>query len=119
MIVLTWVNLRGIRTGALVQSALTLIKTGALVGIILLGVAFATDTALAANFWHFWEPVQPGTGVGGEDWLGLLTGIGVAMVGSLFAADARDNATVGAGRRGRTHRRPPPLPGRRSPLGQR
>src|SRR3989449_4323007 len=80
IIVLTWVNLRGIRTGALVQNALTLIKTGALVGVILLGVAFATDTALKANFGRFWEPVQPGTGVGGEDWPGPRTGIGVAMV---------------------------------------
>src|SRR5437879_4146048 len=97
IIVLTWVNLRGIRTGALVQNVLTLTKTSALVGVILLGIAFATDTALTANFWHFWEPVQPGTGVGGEDWLGLLTVIGVAMVGSLFAADAWNNVTFVAG----------------------
>src|SRR5436309_13118365 len=44
IIVLTWVNLRGIRTGALVPNGLTLTKTGALVGVIVLGVAFATDT---------------------------------------------------------------------------
>jgi len=97
IIVLTWVNLRGIRTGALVQNVLTLTKTSALVGVILLGIAFATDTALTANFGHFWEPVQPGTGVGGKDWLGLLTVIGVAMVGSLFAADAWNNVTFVAG----------------------
>ncbi len=96
IIVLTWVNLRGIRTGALVQNVLTLTKTGALVGVILLGVAFATTTALTANFGRFWEPVQPGAGVG-EDWLGLLTVIGVAMVGSLFAADAWNNVTFVAG----------------------
>jgi len=97
IIVLTWVNLRGIRTGALVQNVLTLTKTSGLVGVILLGIAFATDTALTANFGHFWEPVQPGTGVGGKDWLGLLTVIGVAMVGSLFAADAWNNVTFVAG----------------------
>src|SRR5207244_3902222 len=78
IIVLTWVNLRGIRTGALVQNVLTLTKTGALVGVIVLGVVFATDTALTANFGHFWEPAQPGTGR--ADWVGLLTMIGVAMV---------------------------------------
>jgi APA family basic amino acid/polyamine antiporter len=97
IIVLTWVNLRGIRTGALVQNVLTLTKTGALVGVIVLGVAFATDTALTANFGHVWEPVQPGSGAGGTDWLGLLTVIGVAMVGSLFAADAWNNVTFVAG----------------------
>jgi len=95
IIVLTWVNLRGIRTGALVQNVLTLTKTGALMGVIVLGVAFATDTALTANFGRFWEPVQLGTG--GADWLGLLTVIGVAMVGSLFAADAWNNVTFVAG----------------------
>ncbi len=86
IIILTWVNLRGIRTGALV-------------GVIVLGVAFATDTGLTANFGHFWEPAQPGPGtdVGGTDWLGLLTVIGVAMVGSLFAADAWNNVTFVAG----------------------
>src|SRR2546427_3984187 len=117
IIVLTWVNLRGIRTGALVQNALTLIKTGALVGVIVLGVAFATDTALTANFWHFWEPVQPGTGVAGEDWLGLLTVIGVAMVGSLFAADAWNNVTFVAGGGEETPRGPPPPPAGGAGLG--
>src|SRR5438093_872533 len=97
IIVLTWVNLRGIRTGALVQNVLTLTKTGALVGVIVLGVAFATETALTANFGRFWEPAQPGTGAGGTDWVGLLTVIGVAMVGSLFAADAWNNVTFVAG----------------------
>src|SRR3989449_2422391 len=113
IIVLTWVNLRGIRTGALVQNVLTLTKTGALVGVIVLGVAFATDTALTANFGHFWEPAQPGpgTGVGGTDWLGLLTGIGVGLVGSLFAADAWDNVTFVAGGREKTQPAPPPAPG--------
>src|SRR2546422_30552 len=112
IIVLTWVNLRGIRTGALVQNVLTLTKTGAMVGVIVLGVAFATDTALTANFGHFLEPAQPGpgTGVGGTDWLGLLTVIGVGLVGSLFAADAWDNVTFVAGGREKTQPAPPPPP---------
>src|SRR2546426_11412505 len=96
IVVLTWVNLRGIRTGALVQNVLTLTKTGALVGVIVLGVAFATDTALSANFGRLWEPAQPGTS-GGTDWVSVLTVIGVAMVGSLFAADAWNNVTFVAG----------------------
>src|SRR5438876_630148 len=85
IIVLTWVNLRGVRTGALVQNVLTLTKTGALVGVIVLGIAFATDSALSANFGRLWEPAQADPGTGGTDWLGLLTVIGVAMVGSLCA----------------------------------
>src|SRR5207247_5705022 len=52
---------------------------------------------LTANFGHFLEPAQPGPGAGGTDWLGLLTVISVAMVGSLFAADAWNNVTFVAG----------------------
>src|SRR5207245_1875815 len=79
IILLTWVNLRGIRTGALVQNVLTLTKTGALVGVIVLGVAFATDTALTANFGRLWDPAQPATGAGGTDWLRLLTAVAVMI----------------------------------------
>src|SRR5207245_10647493 len=103
----TWVNLRGIRACALVQNVLTLTKTGALVGVIVLGVAFATDTALTANFGRLWDPAQPGTGASGTDWLGLLTVISVAMVGSLFAADAWNNVTFVAGEVKDPERTPP------------
>src|SRR3989442_2043537 len=90
IIVLTWMNLPGIPTGALVPKFLTLTKTGALVGVIVLGVAFATVTALTANFGHFLEPAQPGPGTGlcGTGWRGLLTRVGGGMGGSLFPPHA-------------------------------
>src|SRR5437879_12062016 len=77
------------------QYVLTLTMSCARVVVIVLVVVFATQTALTANFGHFWEPAQPGTGR--ADWVGLLTMIGVAMVGSLFAADAWYNVTFVAG----------------------
>ncbi len=91
IVVLTWVNLRGIHIGALVQNIFTLTKMGALVGVIALGFLFATDSALTANFGQFW-----GSGVG-ADWAGVVTLIAVAMVGALFAADAWNNVTFVAG----------------------
>jgi APA family basic amino acid/polyamine antiporter len=96
IVILTWVNLRGVHTGALVQNVFTLTKTGALVGVIALGFLFATDTAIAANFGRFWGD---GTGAAGSDagWMGVVTLIAVAMVGSLFAADAWNNVTFVAG----------------------
>src|SRR5688500_16904153 len=38
LVVLTWINLRGIREGKLVQTSLTLVKTGALALLIVLGL---------------------------------------------------------------------------------
>src|SRR5205823_6046631 len=47
---LTWINVRGVRTAALIQTSLTAIKTGALALLILLGVTIGRNAeALAAN----------------------------------------------------------------------
>lgn len=98
IIVLTLVNMRGLRTGAIVQNIFTFAKTSALAGLIALGFSFATDVARQSNFHDFWRnasllgrhPYQ----VGEETvWLGTLTLVGVAMVGSLFSADAWNNIT--------------------------
>src|SRR5215212_7969558 len=49
--VLTWINLRGIREGKFVQTTLTVVKTGALVLLIVLAVTIGRNaTAIAANF---------------------------------------------------------------------
>ncbi|MBI3810061.1 MAG: amino acid permease, partial [Nitrospirae bacterium] len=96
IVVLTWVNLKGLNTGALVQNVFTLTKMGALVGVIALGFLFATDAALTANFGRFWGDGAAAAGVE-ADWAGVVTLIAVAMVGSLFAADAWNNVTFVAG----------------------
>src|SRR3989475_85563 len=47
---LTWINVRGVRTAALIQTSLTAIKTGALALLILLGITIGRNAeALAAN----------------------------------------------------------------------
>jgi basic amino acid/polyamine antiporter, APA family len=101
IVLLTWLNTRGLRVGKIVQNVFTLAKTGALAGLVLLGVFFSTAVARSANFTNFWRnaslgavhpypPDQP-------TWLiGTITLVGVAMVGSLFAADAWNNVTFTA-----------------------
>jgi basic amino acid/polyamine antiporter, APA family len=90
--VLTWINLMGIRLGAVVQNLFTYTKMLALVTVVLLGALFANPAAVRANLQFFWG--MPGSGsVSETDWMTLLTQIGVAMVGSLFAADAWNNVT--------------------------
>ena len=83
---LTWINVRGVRTAAIIQTSLTAIKTAALAALILLGLSIGRHAdALAANFGaNFWA-----TG-GGSATVGLGV-IGAAMVGSLFAMDAWNN----------------------------
>jgi APA family basic amino acid/polyamine antiporter len=90
LVLLTWVNTRGVRTGATVQNVFTVAKTGALLGLIGFGFFAVRGTAGgAANFSGFWE---------NSDWsLATIRLVGVAMVGALFSADAWNNVTFTAG----------------------
>lgn len=102
VILLTWVNTRGLRVGAFVQNLFTFAKTGALLGLIVLGFIFSTAIARQANFSNFWAgfnwSAMHSYTVGSETvWIGTLTLIGVAMVGSLFSSDAWNNVTFTAG----------------------
>jgi APA family basic amino acid/polyamine antiporter len=90
LVLLTWVNTRGVRTGAWVQNIFTVAKTGALLGLIGFGFfAVRGTTDAAANFSGFWQ---------NADWsLATIRLVGVAMVGALFSADAWNNVTFTAG----------------------
>jgi APA family basic amino acid/polyamine antiporter len=89
--ILTWINLRGVREGKLVQTTLTVVKTGALALLVLLGLTIGRNReALTANF---------GTGqfVGSIPLDSVLVlGFGAALVGSLFSSDAWNNVTFAA-----------------------
>ena len=49
LVFLTWVNTRGVRTGALVQNTFTFAKVGALLGLVFLGVVFGHNPAAIAR----------------------------------------------------------------------
>jgi APA family basic amino acid/polyamine antiporter len=89
--ILTWINLRGIREGKLVQTTLTVVKTGALVLLVLLAVTIGRNaSAIGANF-------GAGNFFGGVDVTGaLVVAFGAALVGSLFSSDAWNNVTFAA-----------------------
>jgi basic amino acid/polyamine antiporter, APA family len=99
VIVLTGVNVLGIKTGALIQNVFTFAKTAALLALVIVGVLlFRNPAAVAANFTDFWRlgPGHVDLGIASPV-LFLITLIGVAQVGSLFAADAWNNVTFTAG----------------------
>ena len=89
--ILTWINLRGVREGKLVQTSLTIIKTGALALLILLGLTIGRNaTAVAANF-------GSGNFVGHVDVTSaFMIAFGASLVGSLFSSDAWNNVTFAA-----------------------
>ncbi len=89
--VLTWVNLRGVREGKLVQTTLTTVKTLALALLVILGLTIGRNAeAIAANF-------SSGNFVGQWDLsYTLIVAFGAAMVGSLFSSDAWNGVTFAA-----------------------
>jgi APA family basic amino acid/polyamine antiporter len=105
-ILLSLINVLGIKTGAAIQNIFTAAKVLALAALAFLGFAFARNPqALLANFHgNFWHNASLSArhavqvGVGGPIVLvGTLTILAVAQVGSLFSADAWNNVTFTAG----------------------
>jgi len=83
--VLTWINVRGVRTAALIQTSLTAIKTAALAGLVILGLTIGRNPAAVAE--NFGTAFWPAGGLT----VALLPVVGAAMVGSLFSMDAWNN----------------------------
>ena len=89
--VLTWINLRGVREGKLVQTTLTVIKTVSLAALVLLALTIGRNPAAAtANFGANWFAGSP-------QWSSLFViTFGSALVGSLFSADSWHSPTFAA-----------------------
>jgi basic amino acid/polyamine antiporter, APA family len=104
VIILTYINMRGLKEGKIVQNIFTSVKIIALLGFIIIALFIGRNAAaIVANFnnlWNAsWTQIADGrilsvTPISG--WM-LLSAIGVAMVGSLFSADAWNNITFTAG----------------------
>lgn len=106
IVFLTFLNTRGVKLGKWIQNVFTSAKMLSLLGLIFLCIFVARNaSAIADNFSHLWmvrgaNTIEPGAGflksilpttnaAGG--WYGLLLGLAVAQVGSLFSADAWNN----------------------------
>jgi len=88
---LTWVNLRGVKEGKFVQTTLSIVKTGALAALILLGLTIGRNAeAVAVNFGSGF--FSGGVGPGGFSSVFVIA-FGAALVGSLFSSDAWHGVT--------------------------
>jgi APA family basic amino acid/polyamine antiporter len=101
--VLTLTNMSGLRYGKLVQNVFTVAKTGALVGLIVAGLALGWNASVVdGNLAGFWtarpaEPVDAASGLSAVTAFGLFAALCVAQTGSLFSSDAWNNITFAAG----------------------
>jgi basic amino acid/polyamine antiporter, APA family len=107
IVLLTFINTRGLRIGKIIQNVFTSAKTLALIALILIGLVFARNTdVVKANFSDLWTPsgvtpikpdwsiVSTVTAAGGA--FGLFVAVCVAQVGSLFSSVAWENVTFTA-----------------------
>jgi len=100
ILLLTWINTRGIVTGKTVQNIFSSTKVIVLVGFIILGVIISKNSgAWEINKEIFWKASIIGQNnqvipLGG---FALVAAVGMALVGSLFASDAWYNVTYIAG----------------------
>ena len=104
ILLLTWANSRGLRTGMLIQNLFTVAKTAALFGLICIGLTLGWNARSAAFTSAWWRPAangwsaaaaQPGLAAVGGVALAML--LGKAMVGPLFAQSAWNNVTFAGG----------------------
>jgi APA family basic amino acid/polyamine antiporter len=99
--VLSATNVLGLRYGKLVQNVFTVAKTGALLGLIVLGLVLGSNAdAVRANFGDLWtargyEAIVPGLTAASA--YGLFVALCVSQTGSLFSSDAWNNITFVAG----------------------
>jgi APA family basic amino acid/polyamine antiporter len=104
IILLTWMNTRGLKLGKMVQNVFTFAKTGSLILLIVLGIivgAMTNPSIAADNFSDLWTVrgslQDVGHGLTAAVAMGLFVGICVAQTNSLFSADAWHNVTFTAG----------------------
>jgi len=98
---LTWTNTRGLEFGKIIQNVFTTAKTGALLGLILVGLLLGwNQAAVSDNFGNLWAPrgvAEIVPGLSALTAFGLFVAICVSQTGSLFSADAWNNITFTAG----------------------
>ncbi|MNX64579.1 Serine/threonine exchanger SteT [compost metagenome] len=101
IIILTFINSRGVKNGKILQTVLTIIKILSLLGLVIFGLTLAAKASVwDANWADGWSTKTFDKESG--SWLpisgtALISGISAAMVGSLFSSDAWNGVTFIAG----------------------
>jgi basic amino acid/polyamine antiporter, APA family len=104
ILLLTFINIQGIKFGKWVQNVFTITKIGALIGLIVLGLIKGINNPMAwtlnsNSFWHaFKSSVSQGqvvvTPLSNS---ALISALGLAMIGPIFSSSAWNTITYTAG----------------------
>jgi APA family basic amino acid/polyamine antiporter len=99
IILLTYTNSKGAKQGKIVQNVFSSTKLVAMGLLVLLGFFFANKDVIALNFSHVWDAQSITKNSDGTyslqtlGALGIIFGLGVSQVGTLFSSDAWNNLT--------------------------
>jgi APA family basic amino acid/polyamine antiporter len=99
IILLTYINTRGVKTGKIIQTTFTLTKLASLFGLIIFGFIMFKGDVWHANWTNAWDIHSLST-TGTVAGLGITAALGAiaaSMVGSIFSSDAWNSVTFIAG----------------------
>jgi APA family basic amino acid/polyamine antiporter len=98
IVLLTYINTRGVENGKFVQSTFTVTKLVSLFGLIVFGLIMAKGEVWSANWSNAWDirRLNP-DGFADYTTIAAVGAIAAAMVGSIFSSDAWNNVTFIAG----------------------
>ena len=105
ILLLTYINTRGIKEGKIIQTTFTISKLLALFGLTLFGFLMVKNSFWTVNWQtglNAQEVVDQSAGLAGISWkeiggITLLGAVAASMVGSIFSSDAWNNVTFIAG----------------------
>lgn len=99
IILLTYINTRGIQGGKAIQTTFTVTKILSLFGLIVFGLIMADSDVWNANWTNAWHLSKLNTDGTITEYITIAAfgAIAAAMVGSIFSSDAWNNVTFIAG----------------------
>lgn len=99
IVLLTFINTRGIQSGKLIQTTFTLTKLASLFGLILFGFLAFKPEVWHSNWSNAWalQKLDTNGGTASYTTIAALGAIAAAMVGSIFSSDSWNNVTFIAG----------------------
>ena len=99
IVLLTFINTQGIKSGKLIQTTFTLTKLISLFGLIIFGLIMMKGDVWNANWSNAWDlhKLNPDGSIEPYLTAAALGAIAAAMVGSIFSSDAWNNVTFIAG----------------------
>jgi len=99
IILLTFINTRGVKSGKIVQNTFTLTKLLSVFGLIAFGFIALKGDIWHANWAHAWDmhKLNIGGGLGSYTTAAALGAVAASMVGSIFSSDSWNNVTFMAG----------------------